>query len=170
MAAASLRALVTGASSGIGLATARHLAQAGAHVCLTGRNEQALQALVAELGEHTSYVAGDLTHDGACERIVDGAVGRLGSLTTLVNCAGVLQGGAFGTDACNLDNFQYNFNGNTRSVFEMMQHTIPHLREAARGGSEDASPCRRDISITNISSVNGKQAFAMTATYCASKV
>jgi NAD(P)-dependent dehydrogenase (short-subunit alcohol dehydrogenase family) len=107
-------------------------------------------------------IAGDLTSDGEAQRIVDSAVASLGGLTTLVNCAGVLKGGAFGSDACNLDNFLYNFNGNTKSVFEMMQHAIPHLKIAGAANAGGAS-------IINVSSVNGVQSFGGVASYCASK-
>ena len=63
----------------------------------------------------------DLTAAGACERAVSEALSHFdGRLTTLINCAGVLQPGAFGSDACNLANFEHNFAGNTRSTFEMM--------------------------------------------------
>ena len=48
------------------------------------------------------------------------AVEKLGGLTTLVNNAGVLQGGVIGTDAASLANFDHNFNANTRAPFELM--------------------------------------------------
>jgi NAD(P)-dependent dehydrogenase (short-subunit alcohol dehydrogenase family) len=64
----------------------------------------------------SSYVVGDLTAKGTCKAVVDSAVASLGGLTTVVNCAGVLQGGAFGTPACNLDNFDFNFGINVRAV------------------------------------------------------
>lgn len=66
-----------------------------------------------------------------------------------------------GSPGCDLANLMDNFNINTRAVFEMMQHSIPHLKEA---GSE-CNP-----SIINITSVNGKQSFGGCASYCASKV
>eukprot|EP01052_Picozoa_sp_SAG31_P064134 SAG31_NODE_23008_length_513_cov_1.108696_1_plen_82_part_01 len=80
-------------------------AKEGAKVCATGRNEEALVALAAETG--CVYSVGDVTESGACERIVNEAVSKLGGLTTLVNSAGVLQGGALGTDAATLENFDY---------------------------------------------------------------
>ena len=155
-------AIVTGASSGIGLATARMLASEGAKVFVTGRNEEKLRAIAAELGAGGGgYLAADLTHPGACKRAVDAAVASLGGLTTLVNCAGVLRGGAFGTEACNLDNFLFNITSNTQTVFEMMEHATPHLKTAG---------LERGAAILNISSVNGKQSFGGCASYCASKV
>lgn len=62
-----------------------------------------------------------LQQPGECKRIVEEAVRKLGKLDTLVNCAGVLKGGAFGSPQCDLENFEFNFNVNTKSVFEMMQ-------------------------------------------------
>ena len=155
-------ALVTGASSGIGLAIAKMFVKEGAKVCATGRNEAALQALAAEVG--CEYAVGDLTEAGACERVVAEAVAKLGGLTTLVNNAGVLQGGTFGVDpasgGASLANFDYNFNANTRAPFEMMVHAIPNLISAG----VDAGP-----SIIAVSSVNGKQSFATLGAYCGSK-
>ena len=97
-------------------------------------------------------MAADLTQDGEPQRVIEAAVAALGGLTTLVNCAGVLRGGAFGTDACTLENFLFNFNGNTRTVFEMMQHAIPHLKVAGEANPGGAA-------IINVSSVNGVQSF-----------
>jgi NAD(P)-dependent dehydrogenase (short-subunit alcohol dehydrogenase family) len=101
-----------------------------------------------------------LTHAWARHAKVAEGVAKLGGLTTLVNNAGVLAGGAMGTPACTMENFDYNFNANTRAPFEMMIHAIPHLKAAGVA----AGP-----SIVGISSVNGKQSFATLATYCGSK-
>ena len=68
-----------------------------------------------------------------------------------MNNAGVLQGGAIGTAAGSMENFDYNFNANTRAPYEMMTFAVPHLQAAGSG----AGP-----SIVQISSVNGKQSFA----------
>ena len=90
---AGTRAIVTGATSGIGLATVKVFRKHGALVCATGRNASVLQALSDETG--CSHVVADLTADNQCERAVKEAVGLLdGSLTSLVNCAGVLKPGA----------------------------------------------------------------------------
>lgn len=151
-----LKVLVTGASSGIGKSTAVVMARHGAVVYGVGRNEDSLRGLVAE-NVLSGYVIADITADNECERVVKSANEAMGGLSTVVNCAGVLQGG--GMDVATLDNFKYNFGANVQAVFEMMQHAIPFLKL-----SKDLSP-----SIINISSVNGKQAFKGTATYCASK-
>ena len=89
------------------------------------------------------------------------AVDALGGLTSLVNCAGVLRGGAFGSPTVGMENYRKNFGINTGAVFEMTQLAVPHLKAATKGAN---------AAIVNITSVNGKQSFAGTATYCASKV
>jgi NAD(P)-dependent dehydrogenase (short-subunit alcohol dehydrogenase family) len=154
-------AIVTGATSGIGAATARLFLSKGARVAAVGRNVSALDALSKEGCE---VVEGDLAEAGTAERVVATAVEKLGGLTTLVNCAGVLKPGAFGATApapaAALADFDHNFAGNTRSVFELMVHATPHLKAAGA----DAGPA-----IVNVSSVNGLQSFGGVATYCASK-
>lgn len=151
-----MKVLVTGASSGIGRSTCKVMTAHGATVFGIGRNEKNLSDMVNE-NYISSYVVADLGADNECERAVGAAVSHMDGLTTVVNSAGVLQGG--GMETATLDNFKYNFGTNVQATFEIMQHAIPHLKLSA-----DLSP-----SIINISSVNGKQAFKGCATYCASK-
>lgn len=106
-----LKCLVTGASSGIGKATCEVLTRYGAKVVGTGRNEEALLSLKKE-GMVVDFVVADITNENECQRVVDSAVDFLGGLTTVVNAAGVLQGGAMGS--VGLDNYKYNMNANTQ--------------------------------------------------------
>lgn len=160
MSLSGLKCLVTGASSGIGRATCIVLSEQGARVVGTGRNETALKTLKEE-GGVCDWVVADLTQAGECQRVVDMAVKLLdGSLTTVVNAAGVLQGGAIGD--VDLTNYHFNMTANTQAPFEIMCHAIPHLRRSAESGKQSPS-------IVNVSSVNGKQSFAACATYCMSK-
>lgn len=161
-------ALVTGASSGIGAAAALTLAKHGCSVALTGRQESALKELMdkikQELGTDAPKVGcfpGDVTQDSDVERIVQESVSSLsdnGKLDILVNCAGVLKGGAVG-DA-SMENWDFNFNVNARGVFCFMTKAIPYMIKAK---GEPTS------SIVNVSSVNGLQSFGGVAAYCASK-
>ncbi|TQN32505.1 NAD(P)-dependent dehydrogenase (short-subunit alcohol dehydrogenase family) [Haloactinospora alba] len=85
------RALVTGASQGIGRATALALAQAGAHVGLTARNEQALTEVstrVSELGGEAAVIPADLRQSDSARDVVEEAVSSLGGLDLLVHNAG----------------------------------------------------------------------------------
>ena len=158
MALANKIALITGASSGIGLATAKLFAKNGCKVAATGRNEAALNKLVQEItanGGVAKGFVGDVTDDGDVKRVVSSAVQEFGALNILVNNAGVLKGGA--TDAVDMDNFDFNMSVNARGVFCFMNNAIPHLKES------------KDSSIVNVSSVNGMQSFGGCMSYCASK-
>lgn len=82
-------ALVTGASGGIGGAIARALYAQGATVTLAGRNEAALAALAAELGERAHVVAANLGDAAACDALVKSAEAKMGRIDILVNNAGL---------------------------------------------------------------------------------
>lgn len=165
MAAAALplagrRAIVTGATSGIGRATALLFVRQGARVVATGRSAEALKEMEAS---GCLTVQADLTEPGACERLVAESVRLLeGQLTTVVNCAGVLKGGATGSDGA-LDTFEFNFAANTRAVNEVMHYALPHLKAAFKA-DKDCSP-----SVVNVTSICGLQSFAGVGAYCASK-
>ncbi|MFM7631040.1 MAG: beta-ketoacyl-ACP reductase [Alphaproteobacteria bacterium] len=88
------RALVTGASGGLGQAIARALYHQGAHVVLTGRNEGSLHALQAELGARAHVIAADLAQPSAAQTLMDQAVETLGGgIEILVNNAGLTRDG-----------------------------------------------------------------------------
>lgn len=82
-------AIVTGASSGIGEATARLLAQGGCNVALAARREDRLKDLAAELGEGALAVPTDVTDPVACEDLVSRAVESFGSVDLLIANAGL---------------------------------------------------------------------------------
>lgn len=161
---AGRRALITGASSGIGRATAELFVREGAIVTISGRNKEALASLKAQLdasegaADRTGAVVApaDLTEAGACEALVKTAVdGMGGGMDILVNCAGVLKGGA--TQDTTLESWNFNMHANSTAPFEMLQHSIPHLKAAKNGA------------VLNVSSVTGLQSFGGCMAYCASK-
>ena len=91
---------MTGASSGIGRATALRFARGGASVLVVGRSEAALAEVAAAVeceGGRSATLAADVTHSDAPARIVDAALNHLGGLTTLVNAAGVIGSGSIET-------------------------------------------------------------------------
>src|SRR5881296_3820317 len=80
--------VVTGASRGIGLATARALAAEGARVLLVGRERETLEAAAAGLDGDPATLAADVTDPAAAERIADACERRFGRVDVLVNNAG----------------------------------------------------------------------------------
>ena len=143
---------VSGASSGIGLATAKAFAAANCRVAVNGRNKAKLDELAAEIG--ATACPGDVADERAVSAAVEHAVSQLGPLDVLVNCAGVLIGGtAQDTTTATWDS---NFNTNAKGAFLCMQAAMPHLLQT-KGN------------IVNVSSVNAQQSFQGCMAYCASK-
>lgn len=145
--------LVTGATSGIGRATAQLLAARGATVVATGRNPEALAELAAAGIE--LRIGGDLTDPGFRERVVEFTreAGK-GHLHALVNAAGIIGSGSIETTS--LDAFDRMMDVNVRAVFDLT-HRCVDLLKAAKGA------------IVNVSSVTGTRAFPGVLGYCVSK-
>jgi NAD(P)-dependent dehydrogenase (short-subunit alcohol dehydrogenase family) len=150
-------ALVTGASSGIGKATAKRLASEGARVVVTARREDRLRGLVDEIdgsGGAASPIASDLTSETDRRRLLDETARREGGLDILVNAAGII---GFGTiEDTTLDAWNRMFDVNVVSIFHLMQLALPHL-------------IPRKGNIVNVSSVNGLRSFPGVLAYCSSK-
>ncbi|HEX4106840.1 MAG TPA: SDR family oxidoreductase [Solirubrobacteraceae bacterium] len=83
--------LVTGASRGIGLATAERFHAQGARVALLARDRQLLKEAVARLGDRAHAVAADVGDPGECARAVEEVEATLGPIDVLVSCAGILK-------------------------------------------------------------------------------
>jgi len=150
-------ALVTGASSGIGRATARAMAAAGARVALTGRQIEALQVEVkrsTDAGGEAFPVAGDLRKDADRRRIISETAAHFGGLDILVNAAGTIANGTI--ENTSLEDWRTMLEINLEAVFALMQLALPHL-EKSRGN------------IVNVSSVTGIRAFPGVLAYCVSK-
>ncbi|GAA3775069.1 SDR family NAD(P)-dependent oxidoreductase [Streptomyces coacervatus] len=157
-------ALVTGASSGIGRATALELAREGASVALVGRREDRLSDLAAEIskgGEQALVVPADITTPQAAAEAVERTVEGLGRLDTLVNNAGLmLLGPAPGAD---LEDWRRMIDINLMGLMYTAHAAVPHLVKAA------SQEPRRVADIVNIGSLAGRSAFAMSAVYSATK-
>nr|MBA3805840.1 SDR family NAD(P)-dependent oxidoreductase [Acidobacteriota bacterium] len=150
-------ALVTGATSGIGRATALLFAESGARVAALGRDEQALADLreeISEKGGEALLIHADVTVEVDARRAVRETVERFAGLDVLVNAAGHLSNGTI--ENTTLDAWDAMLNINLRAVFYLMQQSVPHL--ADRRGN-----------IVNVSSVTGLRAFPGVLAYCVSK-
>jgi NADP-dependent 3-hydroxy acid dehydrogenase YdfG len=126
-------AIVTGASSGIGAATARELARDGASVALAARSEDRLAALAegieADHGVGTLVVPTDVREETEVEALIERVVGEWGRLDVLVNNAGL----ARGTDVEELTTEQYRAMQatNVDGVFFATRAALPHLRDSS---------------------------------------
>lgn len=127
-------AIVTGASSGIGRATAALFAQEGAKVVVSARRQAALDALVAEIeadGGHGVAVAGDVRDEGLAAALVDAAVSRFGGLDIAFNNAGTI-GEMAPVPDLSLAGWRDTVETNLTSAFLAAKHQLPAM--IARGG------------------------------------
>jgi NADP-dependent 3-hydroxy acid dehydrogenase YdfG len=147
------RVLVTGASSGIGAATARAIVAAGGRVALLARRTERVEELAGELDGVA--VPADLVDVAATRAAVERAASELGGLDGLVNAAGVVRPGTI-ADA-DPSGWQLMFDVNVRGLLHATQAAIPHLRQ---GGGD----------VVNISSMSGRRLGSVEmAAYAASK-
>ena len=150
-------AIITGASSGIGRATARLFAQNGAKVIAVGRNGKELNALrdeIQPLNGSFKIQQADVRETTQAERIITDTAETFGRIDVLINGAGIIANGTI--ENTTLDDWDKMLNINVRAVFFLMQKCVPHL-EKTKG------------SVVNVSSVAGVRAFPNVLAYCVSK-
>jgi len=153
-------AIVTGASSGIGEATAKELAALGASVAVVARRSDRLDALVAEIeaaGGSALAVAADITDRVQAERAVQAVVDRFGRLDILINNAGLMLLGTVVEQ--DIEDWERMIAVNQNGLLFMTKAALPHLLAAAEDG------LRGVADIVNISSIAGRQAWAGFAAY-----
>jgi NADP-dependent 3-hydroxy acid dehydrogenase YdfG len=156
-------ALVTGASSGIGEATAVALAEEGASVALVARRKDRLEALAERIGGsgRALVVEADVTDLAQAQRAVETTVAELGRLDTLVNNAGVmLLGPIVGAP---IEEWQRMVHLNVLGLLYCTHAALPHLLSAAEGEPRAVSD------VVNVSSVAGRVARANSGVYNATK-
>jgi short-subunit dehydrogenase len=153
-----MRAIITGASGGIGQAIAIELARCGTRLMLTARREPQLEALCDELdptGRSIRFVAGDITDANLRTRLLQECEREFGGLDILVNNAGIGAVGPFAT--ANPARLQKILQVNFVAPVELIREALPAL---SRG---------RHPLIVNIGSVLGHRAVPNKSEYCASK-
>ena len=148
-------ALVTGGNRGIGLAIARALQDAGACVCITGRDEDALEAALAELGDGVVGVTGDVAEGADVVHAVEQAE-ALGPLEVVVNNA-ASAGPTLAVHELAPDEFEAVLRTNLLGPFLVVHHALPGMIERGRG------------SIVNIGSIAGVEGYPLRSPYSASK-
>lgn len=148
------RVIVTGASNGIGRATAERFLDDGAKVVLVGRREDALRQVASQASANAFVIAADLSDEKQSESCIAQAIEMMGGLDVLINAAGILKGGRI--EDTSLELWDEMMNINLRSVFHLMRLAVPHL-EKTKGN------------IVNVSSVTGPRSFPGVLAYCVSK-
>jgi short-subunit dehydrogenase len=154
------RAIVTGASSGIGRAVALELARCGVGVVIVARREDRLQELAADIGKlkpptPVEIVVGDIADPATRQKALDAAISKLGGLDILVNNAGVGAMGLF--EDASPDRLRRVMETNFFSLVEMTRLALPALKQG-----------NRPI-VVNTSSILGHRGVPYSSEYCASK-
>ncbi len=146
-------AIVTGGASGMGAATARELAVAGARVTIVDKNVVLATAFAEEIG--VEVLIGDVSDAAFCEEVVQAVVARYGRLDILINAAGIIvRADALGTSN---EQWQRVMNVNVSGIFYLSRAAVAVMKPQGKGV------------IVNFGSIWGGVGAAGVVAYCASK-
>jgi short-subunit dehydrogenase len=171
------KAIITGASSGIGAALTRELAKEGTNMIITARRKNRLDELASQIqNEFSDYstsnqtrkiitIAGDITNPDIREQIINTAKNELGGLDILINNAGV--GATSLIETTTNDTLRRIFEVNLFSLFETTQLAIPLLKESAT--SELNKKLKINPIVVNLSSIVGLRGVPHYGVYGAAK-
>lgn len=152
--------LITGASSGIGAATALEFAKLNANLILTGRNKDNLEKVAKQCLENSPakiephIVIADMNNENDVKNIINETIKRFNKLDVLVNNAGILEAGTI--EGTSLDQYDRVMNTNVRGPYYLTMLATPYLL-VTKGN------------IVNVSSVTGLRSFPNVLAYCMSK-
>lgn len=149
-------ALITGATSGIGWATAERLAEAGVQLILCGRQTEKLEALAKAVGGNPQLLTFDVRDKAAVFQAVDSLPNAWKSIDLLVNNAG----NAHGLDpvqTASLEDWDAMIDGNVKGLMYVTKAVLPHMIAAKKG------------QIINLGSIAGKEVYPNGSVYCSSK-
>lgn len=150
--------IITGASSGIGEATARMLADRGAKLMLAARREERLNKLVSEItsnGGTAAYQTADVTQRDQIESLAQATLDEYGKIDVLINNAGIMPLSRL--DQGRVEEWERMVDVNIKGVLYGIAAVLPHMQEAESGH------------IINLSSVAGHKVFPSGAVYCGTK-
>lgn len=154
-------AIITGASSGIGRATAISLAGAGFQLAIGARRAERLADVAARVEEISGAAPLsarlDVTDPASCEAFVSAALERFGVIHVLVNNAGLAVGTEFVEDVTDESGWQMMIDTNVMGLLRMTRLTLPHIIASGDGH------------VINLGSIAGREAYAGGAVYCATK-
>jgi NAD(P)-dependent dehydrogenase (short-subunit alcohol dehydrogenase family) len=148
--------LITGASRGIGEATARLFAREGANVVLTARSEAVIDEIALDIGENAMAIACDVSRYGDMRDAVEHAIGRFGGLDILIGNAGVIEPVAMLAES-DPEAWGAAIDINLKGVYHGMRAAMPHMLKQGHG------------TIITISSGAAHNALDGWSHYCASK-
>ncbi len=151
-------AIITGASAGIGRASALALAAEGAHVVVTARRGERLEELTEEiqkLGSNTTIVVGDARDERTAKETVKAALAVTGKIDILLNNTGM--GIYKDLVDTSLEDYETMVDTNVRTTFLFSRHVVPHMIKQKSG------------TVLMLSSMAGVYGFAGEAVYCATK-
>ena len=151
-------AIITGASAGIGEASAKALAAEGAQLVVTARREERLKKLVNELnalGTKSVYVAGDACEEETAKKTIQAAIDNFGRIDILLNNAGM--GIYKDLVDTSLEEYDTMMDTNMRSGFLFTRYAVPHMIKQGEG------------TVLMLSSMAGVYGFPGEAVYCATK-
>ena len=149
-------ALITGATSGIGWATAECLAEAGVQLILCGRRTEKLEALAKAVGGNPQLLTFDVRDKEAVFQAVESLPNAWKSIDLLVNNAG----NAHGLDpvqTASLEDWDAMIDGNVKGLMYVTKAVLPHMIAAKKG------------QIINLGSIAGKEVYPNGSVYCSSK-
>ncbi len=165
MQVAQSKAVISGGLSGLGLAVARHIINAGGKAVLLDVNESAAESVLGELGDSAQFVQADVSNETDIESAMAKAAEFMGGINVAVSCAGILGAGrALGREApMSLDNFARTVNVNLVGSFNLAKSAAWHMQNNDAG--EDGE---RGV-IINTASVAAYEGQIGQAAYSASK-
>jgi 3-oxoacyl-[acyl-carrier protein] reductase len=158
-------AIVTGSARGIGRATAELFASEGAKVLINDLDGDVAEQAAGEIDGETAVHAGDLTEDGAADKLVESAVDAFGAVDVVVNNAGYTWDGV--VHRMEDKQFQAMLDIHTIVPFRVTRALAPHWREAAKAEMGEGKEVFRKL--INVTSISGTMGNAGQANYSAAK-